>query len=216
MSLAEQASQATQSTRHPTLRALSGAPGRSQLPRGATALLVIDFQNEYFSGRLPIPRGPQVLEQARRLLQWADAGQVAVFHIQHIAPEGAPVFAVNGSTVQFHPGLQPRAGDTVVQKRSVSAFVGTDLADQLRARGITTVVICGLMTHACVAGAARDAAPLGFEVVVASDAVATRAITRSNGESVDADSLHRAALAEIEDVFGDVLPTAHVVQLPLR
>lgn len=139
-----------------------------------------------------------------------------MFHIQHIAPEGAPVFAVNGSAVQFHPGLQPRAGDTVVQKRSVSAFVGTDLADQLRARGITTVVICGLMTHACVAGAARDAAPLGFEVVVASDAVATRAITRSNGESVDADSLHRAALAEIEDVFGDVMPTAHVVQLPLR
>ena len=64
MSLAEQASHATQSTSHPTLRALSGAPGRSQLPWGATALLVIDFQNEYFSGRLPIPRGPQVLEQA--------------------------------------------------------------------------------------------------------------------------------------------------------
>lgn len=206
----------TATTVHPTLRALAGALPRSELPKGRTALLVIDFQNEYFSGRLPIPRGPQALEQARRLLQWADAGQVAVFHIQHIAPEGAPVFAVNGGTVEFHPGLQPRAGDTVVQKRSVSAFVGTDLADQLRARGITTVVICGLMTHACVAGAARDAAPLGFEVVVASDAVATRTITRSNGESVDADSLHRAALAEIEDVFGDVMPTAGILELALR
>jgi nicotinamidase-related amidase len=72
------------------------------------------------------------------------------------------------------------------------------------------------MTHACVAGAARDAAPLGFEVVVASDAVATRTITRSGGESVDAHSLHRAALAEIEDAFGDVLPTARVVELALR
>lgn len=215
MSFAEPAIQATQSNSHPTLRALSGAAPRRQLPRGATALLVIDFQNEYFSGRLPIPHGPQALEQARRLLPWADAVQVPVFHIQHIAPEAAPVFAINGSTVEFHPGLQPRAGDTVVQKRSVSAFVGTDLADQLRSRGITTLVICGLMTHACVAGAARDAAPLGFEVIVASDAVATRTITRSNGQTVEAESLHQAALAEIEDVFGDVMHTGGILELAL-
>lgn len=206
----------TATTAHPTLRALAGALPRSELPKGRTALLVIDFQNEYFSGRLPIPHGPQALEQALRLVQWADAGQIPVFHIQHVAPEGASVFAIDGDNVRFHPQLQPREGDTVVQKRSVSAFIGTDLADQLRARGMTALVICGLMTHACVAGAARDAAPLGFEVVVACDAVATRTITRSGGDSVDADTLHRAALAEIEDVFAEVMPTALIVQLALR
>ena len=203
-------------TDHPTLRALSGAAPRSALPAGATALLVIDFQNEYFSGRLPIPNGPQALEKALQLIAWADAERLPVFHIQHIAPEGSPLFALGTDTVRFHERLQPRPGDTVVQKRSVSAFVGTDLAAQLRGRGITTVVICGLMTHACVAGAARDAAPLGFEVVVASDAVATRAITRSDGRCVEADALHQAALAEIEDVFGDVIPTARIVGLALR
>jgi len=201
---------------HPTIRALSGAAPRRQLPAGATALLVIDFQNEYFSGCMPIPRGQQALEQTERLLQWADGGQIPIFHIQHIAPEGSAVFALGGDTVRFHPRMQPREGDAVVQKRSVSAFVGTDLAEQLRSRGIKALVIAGLMTHACVAGAARDAVPLGFEVVVASDAAATRAITRADGEAVDADALHHAALAEIEDTFGDVMATAQILQLPLR
>ena len=35
-------------------------------------------------------------------------------------------------------------------------------------------------------------------------------------ESVDADSLHRAALAEIEDVFGDVMSTDGILALALR
>lgn len=195
---------------------MSGATPRRQLPKGATALLVIDFQNEYFSGRMPIPGGLQALEQTGRLLQWADGGQIPIFHIQHIAPEGSAVFALGGDTVRFHPRMQPREGDAVVQKRSVSAFVGTDLAEQLRSRGIKALVIAGLMTHACVAGAARDAVPLGFEVVVASDAAATRAITRADGEAVDAHALHHAALAEIEDTFGDVMATAQILQLPLR
>jgi nicotinamidase-related amidase len=201
---------------HPTIRALSGAAPREQLPAGATALIVIDFQSEYFSGRMPIPDGLQALEQTERLLQWADAGRIPVFHVQHIAPEGSAVFALGGDTVRFHPRMQPREGDAVVQKRSVSAFAGTELAEQLRARGISTLVIAGLMTHACVAGAARDAVPLGFEVVVASDAAATRAITRADGQGVEADALHRATLASIEDTFGDVLPTAQILALPLR
>jgi len=91
-----------------------------------------------------------------------------------------------------------------------------ELDKQLKAKGIKTVVIAGLMTHACVAGAARDAAPLGYNVVVASDASATRDITRANGEKINKDDLHRAALAEIEDTFGYVMTTAEIERLPLR
>jgi len=101
-------------------------------------------------------------------------------------------------------------------------FVGITAGTVLIVIGLSGAVfsfheeILGWLNPGTASVPARDAAPLGFEVVVASDAVATRAITRSNGESVDADSLHRAALAEIEDVFGDVMPTAHVMQLALR
>jgi nicotinamidase-related amidase len=112
--------------------------------------------------------------------------------------------------------MKPRAQDKQVQKSTVSVFASTDLDSQLKKAGIKTVIISGLMTHACVAGAARDAVPLGYGVVVASDASATRTITRANGDSVSADSLHRAALAEIEDTFGDVLTTAQIIDLPLH
>ena len=40
---------------HPTIRTLAGATAPTSIAAARTALLVIDFQNEYFSGRLPIP-----------------------------------------------------------------------------------------------------------------------------------------------------------------
>ncbi|WP_261803583.1 cysteine hydrolase family protein [Variovorax sp. PAMC26660] len=197
----------------PTIRAMSGAQARRQLPGNTTALLVIDFQNEYFTGRMPIADGSGAMAQTKRLLAWADQLAFPVFQIQHLAPAGAAVFAEDGNTVSFHPDMQPRARDTVVQKRTVSVFASTDIARQLQSAHIRTLVITGLMTHACVAGAARDAAAQGFDVVVSSDATATRSIRRENGDTVSHDGLHRAALAEIEDTFGDVLTTAQILAL---
>lgn len=210
------ASSAAMADNHPTIRALSGATPVDHLPAGKSALVVIDFQNEYFSGKMPIPDGAAALAKTRELITFADSHKIPVYHVQHVAPAGSPVFAIDGQTVKFHPGMQPRPQDVVLQKSTVSVFASTDLDQQLKKAGIQTLIISGLMTHACVAGAARDAAPLGYNVIVASDASATRAITRANGVSIDKDSLHKAALAEVEDTFGDVLSTAQIVKLPVR
>ena len=206
----------TAATPHPTIRAMSGAEAIGRLDPKTTALLVIDFQNEYFTGRMPIPDGMKALENTQRLIKFADKEHIQVIHVQHIAPAGAAVFATDGKTVDFHPLMRPRSQDKLVQKTSVSVFASTDLDAQLKKAGVKTLIITGLMTHACVAGAARDAAPLGFNVIVASDASATRAITRLNGQSVDKDALHQSALAEVEDTFGDVMTTAQIIQLPVR
>ena len=53
---------------HPTIRTLAGASAPTSIAAARTALLVIDFQNEYFSGRLPIPDGPGALGNARRVI----------------------------------------------------------------------------------------------------------------------------------------------------
>ncbi|RQO52671.1 cysteine hydrolase [Pseudomonas sp. KBW05] len=201
---------------HPTIRAMSGAEAIGRLDPKTTALLVIDFQNEYFTGRMPIPDGMKALENTQRLIKFADKEHIQVIHVQHIAPDGAAVFATNGKTVDFHPLMKPRPQDKLVQKTSVSVFASTDLDAQLKQAGIKTLIISGLMTHACVAGAARDAAPLGYDVVVASDATATRAITRADGRSVSKDELHNSALAEIEDTFGSVLSTSQIIALPVN
>jgi nicotinamidase-related amidase len=210
------ASSAAMADNHPTIRAMSGAKPVDHLPAGKSALVVIDFQNEYFSGRMPIPDGAAALARTRELITFADSHKIPVYHVQHVAPAGSPVFAIDGQTVKFHPDMQPRPQDVVLQKSTVSVFASTDLDQQLKNAGIQTLIISGLMTHACVAGAARDAAPLGYNVIVASDASATRAITRANGVSIDKDSLHKAALAEVEDTFGDVMSTAQIVKLPVR
>ncbi|WP_095138782.1 cysteine hydrolase family protein [Pseudomonas sp. Irchel s3a10] len=210
------ASSAAMADNHSTIRAMSGATPVDHLPAGKSALVVIDFQNEYFSGRMPIPDGAAALAKTRELITFADSHKIPVYHVQHIAPAGSPVFAIDGQTVKFHQDMQPRPQDVVLQKSTVSVFASTDLDQQLKKAGIQTLIISGLMTHACVAGAARDAAPLGYNVIVASDASATRAITRANGVSIDKDSLHKAALAEVEDTFGDVLSTAQIVKLPVR
>ncbi|MBV6750596.1 isochorismatase family protein [Pseudomonas chlororaphis] len=201
---------------HPTIRAMFGAKPADGLDPKTTALLVIDFQNEYFTGRMPIPDGMKALENTQRLIAFADEEHIPVIHVQHLAPAGAAVFGIDGKTVDFHPQMKPRPQDKVVQKTTVSVFASTDLDAQLKKAGVKTLIISGLMTHACVAAAARDAVPLGYSVVVASDATATRAIARANGHSVSKDELHNSALAEIEDTFGSVLTTSQIVALPVK
>lgn len=217
MSLAAVASHPAQAApSHPTIRAMLGAAQLDHIDPASTALLVIDFQKEYFTGKMPIPDGQRALDNARRLLAFADAARIPVIQVQHVTPAGTAVFAADGDTVAFQPGMAPRERDIVLRKDTVSVFASTDLDKRLKAMHVKTLIVAGLMTHACVAGAARDAVPLGYHVVIASDATATRDIVRANGESVGHAALHAAALAEIEDTFGDVLRTADITALPLR
>jgi len=207
---------------HPTIRHMAGAQDASALPAGKTALLVIDFQNEYFAGgRMPIPDGDAALTQTRRLVDFADAHKIPVIHVQHVLPAGAPLFAEGGRTVQFHPQMQPRKGERVIAKDNVSVFAGTSAAaldKVLKDAGIDTLIVTGLQTHACVAGAARDAAaaPRGYRVIVASDASASRDLDLANGGTVGHRALHEASLAQIEDAFGDVMTTSAILALPMR
>jgi nicotinamidase-related amidase len=200
---------------HPTIRAIAGAAAPARIEAASTALLVIDFQNEYFSGKMPIPDGKRALGNARRLVEFDDQAGIPVFHVQHVTPAGTPIFAEGGATVQFHEELQPAAHHSVLQKSSVSVFPTTDIDSRLKAAGIKTLIVSGLMTHACVAGAARDAVPLGYEVLVAEDACATRDLDSANGAILPHAALHRASLATIADTFGEVMTTAQILQLPL-
>jgi nicotinamidase-related amidase len=198
---------------HPTIRTLAGASAPQTIDPAKTALLVIDFQNEYFNGKLPIPDGKRALANTKRLIERADADGMAVVHVQHVTPAGSPVFAEDSPTSRIHDDIQPAANHAVVQKSSVSVFPTTNLDERLKKAGIDTLVISGLMTHACVAGAARDAVPLGYNVIVADDACATRDLDLAGNDTVPHASLHRAALASIDDTFGDIMTTDELLGL---
>ncbi|MGE8240982.1 MAG: cysteine hydrolase family protein, partial [Stenotrophomonas indicatrix] len=155
------------------------------------------------------------------VVDFADANGIRVIHVQHVLPAGAPLFAEGSVNAAFHRDMQPRKGETVVQKDNVSVFAGASAAvldKALKDAGIDTLIVTGLQTHACVAGAARDAAaaPRGYRVIVASDASASRDLDLASGGSIGHRALHEASLAQIEDAFGDVMTTSAILALPVR
>jgi nicotinamidase-related amidase len=204
-------------TDHPTLRTLSGATSPKSLDAKTTALIVIDFQNEYFSGKLPVPDGGKALDRAKKLVTFADNHGIEVIHVRHITPVGSPIFAEGSKGAEIVDGIKPGKNHILLTKNQVSVFASTDIDARLRDKGIKTLIVSGLMTHACIAAAAREAVPLGYNVIVASDAVATRPINAFDGKgTVSAQDLNRAALTEISDAFGAVEPTNDILALPVN
>jgi nicotinamidase-related amidase len=69
------------------------------------------------------------------------------------------------------PELGQQTGDIVVTKRTWGAFASTDLEAQLKAKGVTQVVITGVATGSGVEATARQAYEQGFNVTLAIDAM---------------------------------------------
>lgn len=174
------------------------------------ALFVIDVQNEYFTGKLPVtyPEGsfPNIL----RAIDTANRKNIPVILIQHENPAGSPAFAKGNEGADIHPEILARSYEVILQKHLPGSFTGTDLESWLRSRGIDTLTICGYMTQMCCDTTARQAFHLGFSVNFLSDATGTLAITNSAG-SVTAEELHRAILVTQAMRFSRVIPTAEWV-----
>lgn len=199
--------------KHPSIRSLTGAVPTSRIDPATTALIAIDFQNEYFDGRMPIPDGLAALRQARRLIDAADRHAVPVFHVQHVAPADSPIFADGSHAFGIHDALRPAPQHAVLRKATPSAFAGTTLEAELQARGITTLILTGLMTHMCVSATAFDAAPRGYQSLIVGDACATRDLDLEEGGVLGHRELHRAALRGVSDVVAEVRSTEEVLQL---
>ena len=69
------------------------------------------------------------------------------------------------------PELDRHASDIVVTKRTWGAFASTDLEAQLKANGVTQVVVTGVATGTGVEATARQAYEQGFNVTLALDAM---------------------------------------------
>lgn len=74
------------------------------------------------------------------------------------------------SGAQLVAGLAVEDNDIVLRHTRPGPFTSSDLEHILRQRGVDTVIVCGVATNASVEGAVRQAADLGFEVVVLADA----------------------------------------------
>jgi nicotinamidase-related amidase len=172
------------------------------------ALLVIDIQNEYFTGKLPVTYPRESLPNALRAMDAARDAGVLVAVVQHTAPQSdSAVFRKGSPEWELHPEISARPCDVHIAKSLPGSFTGTRLEPWLRERDIATVVIAGYMTQMCCDTTARQAMHLGFEVEFLSDATGTLAIQNAAG-AVGDEELHRAILVTQQMRFSRVLSTA--------
>jgi nicotinamidase-related amidase len=82
---------------------------------------------------------------------------------------GSPMNADSPDTA-VHPAVAPAEGDIVVRKQRVGPFTTTDLAEQLAARGIDTLVLAGISTSGVVLSTVRHAADADYRIYVLADA----------------------------------------------
>jgi nicotinamidase-related amidase len=68
--------------------------------------------------------------------------------------------------------LRPGADELVVTKKRVGAFSTTNLASELEARGVDTLVLAGIATSGVVLSTVRDAADRDFALIVVRDCCA--------------------------------------------
>ncbi|WP_099865224.1 cysteine hydrolase family protein [Pararhizobium haloflavum] len=173
-----------------------------------TTLLIIDAQNEYVTGKLPLPGVDAALSNIGMLIAKARAGGSPVVHVRHKGRPGG-LFDPEQDNFAIHSSVSPAAGETVVDKALPNAFAGTTLDATLKNIGAKRLVIVGFMSHMCISSTARAALDLGYQTVVPHDASATRDLPSPDGDGVIAAAdIHRAELAALADRFALVCAAA--------
>jgi nicotinamidase-related amidase len=156
------------------------------------ALIVIDVQNEYFSGGLisDYPSPATVLNNIGLAMDAARAAGVPVLVVQHTAPDGAPIFQKSQPEWELHEVVKMRPYDQLIEKNQDSVFAGTDFATWLEQHQIDTLSILGYMTQNCNAATIYQAARLGYKVEMLGDASGAVAYKNAAG-SASAEEIHR-------------------------
>jgi len=177
-----------------------------------SGLLIVDIQNDYFSGgAMELVEMEAAAEHAVALLATMRDAGAPVIHVQHLAARPDATFFLPATPgAEIHPSVAPRAGEEVVRKHFPNAFRDTPLLDRVRAAGIDHLLICGAMSHMCIDATTRAAFDLGLRCTVASDACATRDLT-FNDETVPASSVHAAFMAALAAPYARVIPTQQAV-----
>lgn len=167
-------------------------------PLEKTAYLLVDPYNDFLSegGRIypliePIASEVGLLDNLRTLDHAIRERGIPVFIVphrrweqgdyeswDHPTPTQCKImhghhFARGEWGGEWHPDFAPREGDTIVAEHwGSSGFANTDLDFLLKQKGISHVIIVGLLANTCIEATARFASELGYHVTLVRDATA--------------------------------------------
>ena len=201
-----------------TIGPVSDADPPAVAPGPGDALVIVDVQGDFVTGSLAVPGGAEVIAPLNRAAAAFAARGLPVIATRDWHPDDHMSFHEHGGPWPPHcvagtpgadsaEGLELPAGTTIVEKADTaavdaySAFQGTGLADDLRARGIRRLVVGGLATDYCVLNTVTDAIAEGFDVVVLDDAIRAVEVEPGDGDRAE-DAMRRAGarFATTEDL----------------
>jgi nicotinamidase-related amidase len=170
------------------------------LPKGKTAILIMDCQNDivHEDGKMaPFSKGamPRIIKERgilgtiAKLAAGGRAAGVPIIHVRHCyrpdyldLPQNMPLLRgmkqaemLKDGTwgAEVHKDVAPQPSDIVISKTRVSSFYASPLEAILSAQGITHLVLTGIATDGVVEGTARDGADRGYYIVIPEDTCAT-------------------------------------------
>ncbi|GAA1007739.1 cysteine hydrolase [Acrocarpospora pleiomorpha] len=163
-----------------------------------TALIVIDMQNGFClhpagglqqkMGWPPLVNVPAVIDASAALIAAARQRGIPVIYVRYrtlpdmlnamrihreaasVLPPGT-VLSMEGAEGDIVERLAPLPGDYMVSKTRWDAFLYTDLEPLLQGLGTVNLIMCGVLTNACVETTARSALQRNYRVWVARDCV---------------------------------------------
>jgi gluconolactonase len=171
--------------------------GEMRLDPQRCAMIIQDLQNDVImdggafaeSGAPVHARQQHVVDNVRRLAEAARARGVVIIHVWFVVESGAPGVTLNAPLFEGLvdskalvrgswgaapvPGLEPRAGDFVVEKMRMSAWEGTRLETILKATGRDMIINTGAWTNMSVEHTARTGADKGYFMIVPEDCCST-------------------------------------------
>ena len=149
-------------------------------------LLIIDMLNDFFRQHAHLAeQRPRLVAAVNTLAEaFREHGQPVLWVRQEFAPDLHDAFlemrkhnlrvTIAGTDgCELLPELDRRPADKTIVKKRYSAFFGTDLEATLRSGRPDMLVVAGINTHACVRTTVIDAYQRDYEVVVATECIAS-------------------------------------------
>ncbi len=125
------------------------------------------------------------LRNIGQMLEVCRSAGIAVFHVRVSSAAGLSrqfeqsglARPTSGAADDAGLGLVAAVpGERVIERGAYSAFYQTTLESELRDRGVTTIILAGMMANLTVALAAREAADRDFDILVVQDACASETL----------------------------------------
>ena len=165
-----------------------------------SALLVLDLQAYFLNpaSHAFVPSAPAILPGINALVRAYAARGLAVILTRHINTPGnagqmaswwRDLITADDPLSEIDARLERGTGVEICKPR-YDAFLDSPLEALLRERGVSQVVVCGVMTHLCVETTARSAFMRGFDVFFPVDGTATYT-----------EAFHRASLLNLAHGF---------------